>query len=353
MSDPAVLVTGASGYVGRFFLARARSSVSILAAPHDVQRVWALPPEMELLTLEEAKRNPRPLKAIVHLAYASGRTRREAEKRNLELARRVINVAHACQARLVHASSIAVWGYSPRRLARPLARLRNRNRTDPYCYAKSSVEIQIVRMCERVHVPLSIVRIGNVIGPASFWANAIAAQAWAPNGPPALSGTSNATSIYNLAELLWNEVDRSEALRITLSTEMAPVRWSEWIAMLRRKPQVTTPSRFPKLGKTWLPPRVSERAKGLAKSSPVLRELVEILPLWAFRALDRWLSAPLCGGEPKPQLPVNEVEAHVFSAPLALPAEGCTAVTAKQTADAVRSWAIWAGYPLEEDGRAT
>jgi nucleoside-diphosphate-sugar epimerase len=204
-----VVVPGATSYIGSYLIPR------LLALGHQVigvSRRPALgrilfPKESGLLCIaspQEAAERARGTKpVIVNLAYA-----RDAEPHHLyrETRRLVSSISRiavgGCRL-IVHVSTAAVFGDRPAREPGPVrARWRP---LDPYAESKIYTEHLLERLAAQVKCDLAIVRLGNVIGPASpNWVAGVAQRIMEGKacGYQGESGFSNATHVFNASSYL-------------------------------------------------------------------------------------------------------------------------------------------------------
>jgi len=155
-----VLVTGATGFIGRAVASRAASGGWKVDG---VQRSAPAGPSQAIrwLTLEQSEGDAEPLDAVIHCAavrHRHGVPESEYGRINLSLTRRMIELARKRGARLVDVSSIAVYGW-PRTL--PIDETRPYQPVGPYGQSKVQAE-QLVRASG---VPFTIVQPSITYGP--------------------------------------------------------------------------------------------------------------------------------------------------------------------------------------------
>jgi nucleoside-diphosphate-sugar epimerase len=341
-------VTGATGYVGRRLLAHLdRLGHGVYIGPHTARRDFLLPRGIPARLLAENSRDP-DLQAVIHLAYVPTLGTRAALRDNLRVADEAIALASERGTRLVYASTIAVGGY--RRPAGfafsgPLIRPAQ---DDTYTYVKGAVERHVVSRCRKLRIPLSVIRIGNVMGAASTWACALLGRAEMAHEA---GGYSNATGIGNLVRLLVEEAQRDEPLRLVLSTEFAAVRWQEWLSRV-----CPATARASRAEDPWPAPGRGRRSLGLVdgvkaavKGSRLLSLGFHLAPPALVRRAARQLQVPAAERDPARGEVFSPVEAAVFSCPAPVPEGGCRSVSVEAVAEEIRRWARWAEFvPAEE-----
>src|SRR5262249_9618562 len=143
-------------------------------------------------------------RAVVNLAYARDASPFEvypATRRLMHLVDRTREATGA--SRLIHISTLAVFGYRFERPPWPLA-VKWRP-ADPYIESKIYAERLLLRAAARGSDDLAIVRLGNVIGPAApIWIASLAQRILEarPVGYTSGLGYANATSIDNVGSYI-------------------------------------------------------------------------------------------------------------------------------------------------------
>ena len=228
-----VAVLGAAGYVGRHLcrvlteaghqvVAVARSNGKFLLADLDVELVHP-----------EAAASVGQVAALVNLAHPGPVFPWLYSRHDREIARLVQQIA-ASGARVVHASSIAVFGYGLDHAmnAAPVHRRRD------YAYIESKINqenlLRRAMMKGSLGRDLQIVRLGNVWGPASpGWTAMLAGRLLFgdPVGVEGIDGYSNVTDVANAASYLAHlAVARPEGSSgFHHLAEFSDTPWSFWI----------------------------------------------------------------------------------------------------------------------------
>lgn len=239
-----VLVLGATSYVGSFLVARlgaAGYQVTAVGRSDAVARValGSFPSWLEFRTIEELRRgSTRTCDSVVNLAYIKHAAPHLAYRSSAVLMRAVHETVNLVKARhLVHASTIAVFGNPPTKVATQLPRGRG---YDQYSEAKILSERLLVRLARSSGYQLSIVRFGNVIGPASpLWVAGLAQRLIAalPLGWTTGFGPSNATHVSNIADYVARLIEASDhdlrdAGMFHHLTELAGRSWEELVSVM-------------------------------------------------------------------------------------------------------------------------
>lgn len=242
-----IAVIGAAGYVGQSLCS------DLAAAGHEVIGITRPNGALLLKRLGVQVRSPGqarsvgPLDAVLNLAYPKGPGFEAARENRILLA--LIQDLAGERARIVHASSIAVFGYA---LEHPVAQGPVARRRD-YSYIESKIELEHLLMQAFAGRKLDIVRLGNVWGPASpTWTAALAQRILfgEPVGVAGVDGYSNVTDVANAASYLaFLAADAGgRATRFHHLAELGELRWSHWIGKLEAQlgiPAIHAGSRGP------------------------------------------------------------------------------------------------------------
>lgn len=210
-----VLLTGASGFVGRVVCPHLAASLPVVVA---VRRDMALPPDVEARRVGELSADTdwsaalAGVERIVHMA-ARAHVMRDTETDPLEVFRRVnrdgtLRLAEQAAAqgvrRFVFVSTIKVNGEaSPP--DRPFAATDTPRPVDPYGIAKAEAEEKLLDLADRTGMEVVIVRPPLIHGPGAKGNLATLMRVVAHGLPLPLGGIDNRRSllgVHNLAELL-------------------------------------------------------------------------------------------------------------------------------------------------------
>jgi nucleoside-diphosphate-sugar epimerase len=237
-----IILFGATSYVGQFFLrefsARNSEVIAVVNNPISARILLAEHPGMRPMTSEELSRSDLgEVRAVINLAYVRTAPPHRANPQNERLLRAVHDAAVRSRCdRVLQASTIAVFGYEPGELPKPVhVPVQPGNF---YIEIKARAEHLLERFSASGGYHLSIVRLGNVVGPGSAAWTAGPAQRLLegkPLGVTGKAGRSNATYVENIASYF---AHLSEAPRADLErfgayhhlTELGAHSWDEFLA---------------------------------------------------------------------------------------------------------------------------
>jgi nucleoside-diphosphate-sugar epimerase len=241
------IVVGATSYVGGFVVQE------LLAAGHEVIAVTRQPELAQVLLGEQAARTRivasdtavrevrTEAQVVVNLAYVKTVDPHRARAENRRLVELVDGLATATGCpHVIHASTIAVFGVPLRERPGPVAVPRRRD--DLYVDLKSQAEAWFEDLARRSAYQLSIVRLGNVIGPGSLaWVAALAQRLLEgkPLGWTHRYGPSNATYATNIGHYFRHLAERPAAGLAPFGvyhhlSEFAAHSWDELLTTLER-----------------------------------------------------------------------------------------------------------------------
>ena len=190
-----------------------------------------------------------PMDAVLNLAYPNKGSIYEYGAQNRGLLRMIRGLAQP-RARVVHVSTQAVFGYELERRVE-LAPVRHR---PDYLYIESKVELENALLAAIDDVPLDIVRLGNVWGPASpTWTAALCDRLVFGDavGVEGQDGFCNATDVQNVASYLAYVLElpaSQRRARFHHLAEFSEIRWSHWTERLAQAlavQPVLAPARLP------------------------------------------------------------------------------------------------------------
>ncbi len=241
------IVVGATSYVGGFVLQE------LLASGYDVIAVTRRPDLAQVLLGDQAARTRivasdravreagTEARVVMNLAYVKTVAPQHARAENRRLVELVDGLATATRCpHVIHASTLAVFGVPLRARPRPVAVPRRRD--DLYVDLKSQAEAWLRDLAQRSGYQLSIVRLGNVIGPGSpTWVAALAQRLLEgkPLGWAGRYGPSNATYAANIGHYFRHLAERpADGLarfgRYHHLSEFAAHSWDDVVTALER-----------------------------------------------------------------------------------------------------------------------
>ena len=236
-----VLLYGGTSYVGQYLLRSLLDSgtriVSVINNPVSSKILLSHHAgAVELVTQEQARLQS-DVRAVINLAYVRAASPHRAYRDNERLMRHVHEAAirTRCE-RVIHASTIAVFGFEPADSPTPVpAPVRP---GDFYIETKTRAEHLLVEQAKESGYQLSIVRIGNVVGPGSAaWTASLAQRLLEAKPLLRTSGYSNATYVENIGAYLTHlsNTPKTELARFGTYhhlTEFAHHSWDEFISAI-------------------------------------------------------------------------------------------------------------------------
>lgn len=174
-----------------------------------------------------SKRND--IDVVINLAYPNSGSVHHYSTRNKEILRMIRLLADE-HARIIHASTIAVFGFQ---LDHPIVAEQVFNRRD-YLYVESKIELENLLLNTFPKDRLSIVRLGNVWGKksASWTAPLIDKLLFGvPIGSTEYDGYSNITDVANVVSYLTFLAEKGTSSEMLFHhlAELGETRWSYWI----------------------------------------------------------------------------------------------------------------------------
>lgn len=236
-----VLLYGGTSYVGQFVLRSILDSgtriVSVINNPVSSKiLLGGHVGTVDLVTQDRAIVQP-DVRAVINLAYVRTASPHRANRDNEQLMRNVHQAALRTGAeRVIHASTIAVFGYEPSGIPKPAA-----VPVEPgnfYIETKTRAEHLLVQQAKESPYRLSIVRLGNVVGPGSAaWTASLAQRLLEAKPMLKTSGYSNATYVENIGSYLahLSAAPKAELGRFGTYhhlTEFAQHSWDEFITVI-------------------------------------------------------------------------------------------------------------------------
>ena len=224
-----IAVIGAAGYVGQ------ELSRQLKASGHDVVGIARANGSFLLERLGITHETPQRAQAVgrvdtvVNLAYPKSPSGFDYPAGNREILSTIRALA-GTEARIVHASSLAVFGYALEHPQNPAPLDMRRD----YFYIESKLELERLLLRAFPGRDLQTVRLGNVWGPASpTWTAALADRLLFgdPVGVAGADGYSNTTDVGNAASYLAHLASRPGHRQAEFHplAEFAETRWSFWL----------------------------------------------------------------------------------------------------------------------------
>lgn len=234
--DGPVFVTGGTGFLGRHLATRILElGVRVRVLARDAQRA-SFPENSaievyqgDILSRETLLQGAAKCKVIFHCAHSNAGSAGEQERVALEGVENVLHAARAVGCRIVHVSSLAVYGtrvegtfheglpYNPD--------------PTPYATAKSASEQRLLSTANKEGIPVAVIQPSIIYGPSSpFWTLWLARQL--QKGPFALTtdaGVCNVVFIDDVVDALIQAAMKPSILgrRALISGE--PTRWPEFL----------------------------------------------------------------------------------------------------------------------------
>lgn len=181
LTGSTILVTGASGYIGRATVKAARArGHSVKALVRNAETAppnWAEDPEIEILVADLAQGSLagalEGANAVIHTAAAISGDAQTMERDTVLATRSLVDALPSPTPRFVLAGSIAVYDYEKLRPGEELdetGEIVSRPETrDAYCVTKLAQETILRDWAIENNAELHILRIGLVFGPERMW----------------------------------------------------------------------------------------------------------------------------------------------------------------------------------------
>jgi len=256
LADKKVLVTGATGFIGGRLAARLdREEAAVVTGTgrklDDVPALAGTGVKLARADLQDADALRAALKGqqvVFHVAAWLGADRPNPDSAhavNVEAVDRVLRLAaEAGVERLVHVSSVAVYGPPPDGPVAEDAPLDLSDRNDEYGRTKAQGEQIALRLGRELGLPVAVVRPGMVYGPgSSAWT--VAMFKLVSRGVPVIFGPGDGRAglvhVDNLVDLLLRAATRDEAVGHAFNAVDVCIPWRDFFAfygaMAGRKPR--------------------------------------------------------------------------------------------------------------------
>jgi nucleoside-diphosphate-sugar epimerase len=235
LERPTIAVLGAAGFLGAELMRQLEQAGIRAAALVRGPAELAVEGDFHLAISSDGGEEIPRFETVVNLAYPTSGLPFTWPFRDAEIAATVERLVEP-GGRLIHASSLAVFGYALDRAPRPAAVVPVRDL--PYVESKISAEVYCGELRRRASLSLDVVRLGNIWGPGSGAWTVSVVQRLLTGRPVAVSGApgfSNVTDVANAASYFVHLL-RSEATpagtRYHHLAELADVTWPQWAGVL-------------------------------------------------------------------------------------------------------------------------
>jgi dTDP-4-dehydrorhamnose reductase len=233
-----VVVFGATSYLGQYVLSdllrRGHRVIAVTRNP-ELSSILLRPFDGRITVARSSdlQAGGEAVAALVNLAYVKTEKPHRLMRQNAQLVRSIHDTAVRVGARrLVHASTMAVFGYEFDDAPKPVR--AGRRFGDPYIESKLSAEHHLERLQPRGSYALAMVRLGNIVGPGSpVWVANLAQRMLEgrPVGVAGRDGYSNAALAANIASYIGHLVGQEPATlgafgRFHHLAELSATRWS-------------------------------------------------------------------------------------------------------------------------------
>jgi nucleoside-diphosphate-sugar epimerase len=231
-----VAIIGASGYVGSRLLVTLAPLFKVTAINRGADSISRKVPGVEYCTTPKSKET---YDIVINTAYSSANNDNVFLHDNLQILK-LIQQLSANHTHIIHLSTLAVFGFG---LDIPIQPIALPDRTD-YPYVTSKLQMENLLLHHFSHSRLSIIRLGNVWGPANqSWTQPIAdAIVW---GMPVLNvhtSFSNLTFIHNITSYVHYVMESETQQTFHHLAEHNQITWQQVIgeigAQLQLKPQL-------------------------------------------------------------------------------------------------------------------
>jgi nucleoside-diphosphate-sugar epimerase len=234
-----MLITGATGFIGcrlaEVAVRQGRSVVGLVRTWSAAPRLARLPVQMiagDMLAPQSLQTAMKDCDTVIHCAADN---RAEGKARRRALAEGTANVMHAARGagvkRLIHLSSVAVFGHDPRADAATEAG-RVRYTGDPYVDGKIDAERAALAAFTKYGLPVVVLRPTIVYGPFGYWTTSTVrairdGRIVLVNGG---TGICNTLHIDNLVSAILLAAEREEAVgQVFHISDAQPCTWKEFI----------------------------------------------------------------------------------------------------------------------------
>ncbi|MES2558815.1 MAG: NAD(P)-dependent oxidoreductase [Bacteroidota bacterium] len=191
-----IAIIGASGYVGSHLVKVLSQTGKVTAINRSPESIYKKIAGVDYIGINQINGQ---FDIIINTSFSADKEPQQFEQENVAMLKHIQQMS-APHTHIIHLSSLAVFGFG---LDIPVQPVALPNRTD-YPYVSSKLHMENVLLEQFPNKQLSIVRLGNVWGPANqSWTQPVAdALVW---GMPVLHATpsfSNLTFIHNITSYI-------------------------------------------------------------------------------------------------------------------------------------------------------
>lgn len=228
-------IIGASGYIGSHLVKAFASSYTVTAINRGADNISKKVSGVEYIGTDQHNRT---YDIVINTAYSTANNPELFIKDNLQLLK-VIQQLSDPHTHVIHLSTLAVFGFG---LDIPVQPIALADRSD-YPYVSSKLNMENLLLQQVSHTQLSIIRLGNVWGPANqSWTQPVTdAIVW---GMPVLSKQttfSNLTFIHNITSYILYVIESEMQQPFHHLAEHNTITWQQVIeeisSFLKLKPQ--------------------------------------------------------------------------------------------------------------------
>lgn len=226
-------IIGGSGYIGLHLIEKLAADFAVTSLQRNVN---AIMPQVKNISIRSIETNDQTFDILINTSYNLGKDIEDVYKQNEAVLKAIQKASHA-QTKIIHLSSLAVFGFG---LDKPIQTSAVKLEND-YGYVLSKVHME---NCLLETIPanqLSIIRLGNVWGPANnSWTQPVAdALQWEL---PVLSQSpaySNITYIHHISDYISFLIHHTEHRVFHHLAEFSRIGWPQIVQEISERLNVT------------------------------------------------------------------------------------------------------------------